>query len=182
MQCLERCMHFDASNIFKHFYHLPGPSSQLKQAACHQSEKTRTTHRRFFLRSHLRRRKHRVELMHLGVAHTHGDALAWLPQQRILFTGDVCVNSPYNFVREADVGQWVGTLDAAKRLGARMVCTAHGVHRAWATRGHVDVGRPAGVSSKRCASRSRRNSRGRRPSKQRRKSRRCVRPGRNLPR
>ncbi len=28
--------------------------------------------------------KHRVELMHLGVAHTHGDAVAWLPKERIL--------------------------------------------------------------------------------------------------
>ncbi len=42
--------------------------------------------------------KHRVELLHLGVAHTHGDAVAWLPKERILFTGDACVNGPYNFV------------------------------------------------------------------------------------
>jgi cyclase len=70
--------------------------------------------------------KHRVELLHLGVAHTHGDALAWLPKERILFTGDVCVNGPYNFVGDGDVGQWVGTLDAAKKLGARIVCTGHG--------------------------------------------------------
>jgi len=70
--------------------------------------------------------KHRVELMHLGVAHTHGDAVAWLPKERILFTGDVCVNGPYNFVGEGDVGQWIGTLDAAKALGAKIVCTGHG--------------------------------------------------------
>ena len=70
--------------------------------------------------------KHRVELMHLGVAHTHGDALAWLPNEKILFTGDVCVNGPYNFLGDGDAGQWIGTLDAAKKLGARIVCTGHG--------------------------------------------------------
>jgi glyoxylase-like metal-dependent hydrolase (beta-lactamase superfamily II) len=70
--------------------------------------------------------KHRVELMHLGVAHTHGDALAWLPNERILFTGDVCVNGPYNYVGDGDVGQWVDTLDAARKLGAKVVCTGHG--------------------------------------------------------
>jgi cyclase len=70
--------------------------------------------------------KHRVELMHLGVAHTHGDALAWLPKEKILFTGDVCVNGPYNYVGDGDVGQWIGTLEAAKRLGAKIVCTGHG--------------------------------------------------------
>ena len=70
--------------------------------------------------------KHRVELMHLGVAHTHGDALAWLPKERILFTGDVCVNGPYNFLGDGDVGKWVVTLDAVKKLRPRIVCTGHG--------------------------------------------------------
>jgi len=70
--------------------------------------------------------KHRVELMHLGVAHTHGDAVAWLPKEKILFTGDVCVNGPYNYVGDGDVGQWVATLDAARQLGAKVVCTGHG--------------------------------------------------------
>ena len=70
--------------------------------------------------------KHRVELMHLGVAHTHGDAFAWLPAEKILFTGDACVNGPYNFVGDGDVGKWIATLDAAKKLGAKIVCTGHG--------------------------------------------------------
>jgi cyclase len=70
--------------------------------------------------------KHRVELMHLCVAHTHGDAVAWLPNERILFTGDVCVNGPYNFVGDGDVGKWIATLDAAKKLDANIVCTGHG--------------------------------------------------------
>jgi cyclase len=70
--------------------------------------------------------KHRVELMHLGVAHTHGDAVAWLPNERILFTGDVCVNGPYNYVGDGDVGKWVATLDAARKLDAKIVCTGHG--------------------------------------------------------
>ena len=70
--------------------------------------------------------KHRVELMHLGVAHTHGDAVAWLPKERVLFTGDVCVNGPYNFVGDGDVGKWVVTLDAVKKLRPKIVCTGHG--------------------------------------------------------
>jgi glyoxylase-like metal-dependent hydrolase (beta-lactamase superfamily II) len=70
--------------------------------------------------------KHRVELLHLGVAHTHGDAVAWLPTEKILFTGDVCVNGPYNFVGDGDTVKWVTTLEAAKRLGAQTICTGHG--------------------------------------------------------
>jgi cyclase len=70
--------------------------------------------------------KHRVELHHLGVAHTHGDALAWLPKEKILFTGDVCVNGPYNYAGDGNVEKWIATLDAARKLGARVVCPGHG--------------------------------------------------------
>jgi cyclase len=70
--------------------------------------------------------KHRVELVHLGVAHTHGDAVAWLPKEKIVFTGDVCVNGPYNYVGDGDVGKWIVTLNAVKKLGAKIVCTGHG--------------------------------------------------------
>jgi len=70
--------------------------------------------------------EHRVELIHLGVAHTHGDAMAWLPKERILFTGDACVNGAYNYVGDGDIAKWIGTLDAAKKLGAKVVCPGHG--------------------------------------------------------
>ena len=70
--------------------------------------------------------KHRVELIHFGTAHTHGDGFAWLPKERILFTGDACVNGPYNFTGDGDTGEWVKTLEAVKKLGATRVCPGHG--------------------------------------------------------
>ena len=70
--------------------------------------------------------KHRVELLHFGVAHTHGDGFAWLPKEKILFTGDACVNGPYNFVGDGDTGEWIKTLELARKLGATTVCPGHG--------------------------------------------------------
>jgi cyclase len=70
--------------------------------------------------------KHRVELMHLGIAHTHGDAFAWLPNEKILFSGDACVNGPYNYVGDGDIEKWIATLEVARKLGARIVCPGHG--------------------------------------------------------
>lgn len=70
--------------------------------------------------------KQRLELLYFGVAHTHGDGFAWLPKQKILFTGDACVNGPYNFTGDGDIGEWIKTLEAAKQLGARIVCPGHG--------------------------------------------------------
>ena len=63
--------------------------------------------------------EHRVELHHLGVAHTHGDAFAWLPKEKILFTGDACVNGAYNFVGDGEVEKWVETLDAEPQTRVR---------------------------------------------------------------
>lgn len=70
--------------------------------------------------------KHRVELLYFGVAHTHGDGWAWLPKEKILFTGDACVNGPYNFTGDGDIGQWIRTLEAVKKLGPKIVCPGHG--------------------------------------------------------
>src|SRR5206468_10758734 len=70
--------------------------------------------------------RHRVELLHFGVAHTHGDGFAWLPKEKILFTGDACVNGAYNFVGDGNVEQWISTLEAAKKLGAKTVCPGTG--------------------------------------------------------
>jgi glyoxylase-like metal-dependent hydrolase (beta-lactamase superfamily II) len=70
--------------------------------------------------------KHRVELRHLGIAHTHGDGMAWLPKERILFTGDVVVNGAYNYVGDGDTGEWIKTIERARQLGATVVGPGHG--------------------------------------------------------
>jgi glyoxylase-like metal-dependent hydrolase (beta-lactamase superfamily II) len=68
----------------------------------------------------------RVELRFLGVGHTGGDGYAWLPKEKILFTGDACVNGPANKVDDGNVGEWIKTLELVKQLGAEKVCPGHG--------------------------------------------------------
>ena len=70
--------------------------------------------------------KHRVELLYFGVAHTHGDGFAWLPKEKILFTGDACVNGAYNYMGDGDSEQWIKTLELARKLGAKTICPGHG--------------------------------------------------------
>jgi len=69
---------------------------------------------------------HRMELHWFGVAHTHGDTFLWLPKEKVLFTGDACVNGPQNNVRDGNIGDWIKTLEFAKKLGAEKVCPGHG--------------------------------------------------------
>jgi glyoxylase-like metal-dependent hydrolase (beta-lactamase superfamily II) len=70
---------------------------------------------------------HRVELHWFGVAHTHGDGFAWLPKERVLFTGDACVNGPYNYMGDGHTGDWVKTLEAARALNPAFICPGHGL-------------------------------------------------------
>jgi cyclase len=69
---------------------------------------------------------HRVELRYFGAGHTQGDGFAWLPKERILFTGDAAVNGPYNFLADGNSAAWIETLAAARNLGASIVAPGHG--------------------------------------------------------
>jgi glyoxylase-like metal-dependent hydrolase (beta-lactamase superfamily II) len=68
----------------------------------------------------------RVELRYFGVGHTHGDGFAWLPKERILFTGDAAVNGPFNYMGDGDSGAWIETLGKAQALGPTTIAPGHG--------------------------------------------------------
>ena len=70
--------------------------------------------------------KHRVELRHFGTAHTKGDGVAWLPKEKIVFTGDMAVNGAYNFVGDGNVASWIPTLAKVAGLGPSKVGPGHG--------------------------------------------------------
>lgn len=68
----------------------------------------------------------RVELIFFGHGHTAGDAVAWLPHHGILFTGDACVNGPFNYTGDGDTESWIAALGAMQELGVKTLCPGHG--------------------------------------------------------
>lgn len=68
----------------------------------------------------------RVELLHFGHAHTGGDAVAWLPEQGILFTGDCVVNGAFNFTGHSDTASWINVIDQLKKLPVKTLAPGHG--------------------------------------------------------
>ena len=68
----------------------------------------------------------RVELIHFGHAHTAGDAVAWLPQYGILFTGDACVNGAFNYCGDGDTASWIRVLTEMQKLPVKTVAPGHG--------------------------------------------------------
>ena len=67
-----------------------------------------------------------VEFLFLGHAHTPGDAVAYLPKQKILCTGDACVNGAFNFMGHSNSGSWIHVLEKMQKLDVNMVCPGHG--------------------------------------------------------
>ena len=70
--------------------------------------------------------KRRVELRFFGWAHTRGDAVAYLPREKVLCTGDVVVNGAFNFLGDAHIGNWVKVIRAAQKLDTVHVLPGHG--------------------------------------------------------
>ncbi len=72
---------------------------------------------------------HRVELTKVGPGHSKGDAVAWLPKERILFSGDLSVNwkSGNNVAdRDADIPNWVRVLDRLAGWDLQTLIPGHG--------------------------------------------------------
>jgi glyoxylase-like metal-dependent hydrolase (beta-lactamase superfamily II) len=79
----------------------------------------------------LLRGRRRIEVAFLGRANTRGDLVVYLPEERIVATGDVVVHPmPYGF--GSYLGAWIEVLDRVRGLGATTIVPGHGsVLRDW---------------------------------------------------
>ena len=57
-----------------------------------------------------------IQFLHLGNAHTAGDLIMWLPQQKIVATGDV-VTAPIPLMPSPYTNEYVEVLSRIKALG-----------------------------------------------------------------
>jgi cyclase len=71
----------------------------------------------------------RLELIRVGPAHTRGDVVAWLPKERILFTGDVCTTRAQNNLSDPgmDPDGWVRVLGQLADMNPAIVVPGHGI-------------------------------------------------------
>jgi glyoxylase-like metal-dependent hydrolase (beta-lactamase superfamily II) len=69
-----------------------------------------------------------VELLYYGPAHTRGDQLVFLPEERILFAGDLVENRFLPIFPDEDAigSRWLGLLDRIEALDPDVVVPGHG--------------------------------------------------------
>jgi cyclase len=71
---------------------------------------------------------HNVQIYYLGASHTKGDLVIYLPNDKILFSGDIALNGRMPFMQSPDVDPsgWEKALTTLSKVPAEKVVPGHG--------------------------------------------------------
>jgi cyclase len=67
-----------------------------------------------------------IELRHVGRAHTSNDVLVWLPEQKVLFSGDLAFAGGQPFLLEGSVSGFRGAIAQMRALAPSVLMPGHG--------------------------------------------------------
>ena len=67
-----------------------------------------------------------VRILHLGKGHTKGDTVAWLPKEKVLFSGDLVEYGAAPYCGDAHFREWPETLEKLRALGAEKLVPGRG--------------------------------------------------------
>ena len=67
-----------------------------------------------------------VQLIHVPTAHTIDDTLVWLPEEKLLFAGDICFFYVTPLAFEGSILGWIRALGTVEALGAERIVPGHG--------------------------------------------------------
>ncbi len=70
--------------------------------------------------------KRRVDIMQLGRAHTAGDAVIYVPDQNVMFTGDIVEDHSACYCGDGHFHDWPGTLEAIRRFDLDAIAPGRG--------------------------------------------------------
>jgi cyclase len=68
----------------------------------------------------------KLELHYMGPAHTTNDVVVWLPERKLLFTGDLAFNGGTPFVAMGSIAGSLVALDRLREFGAETIVPGHG--------------------------------------------------------
>ncbi len=67
-----------------------------------------------------------VRLLYFGPGHTLGDIVVWVPDERVLYTGDLLFLGSTPLVWEGSIGNWIAAVDSMLALEPETVVPGHG--------------------------------------------------------
>lgn len=74
----------------------------------------------------IRMGRREVRIMHFGAGHTKGDTIAWLPKERVLFSGDLVEEGATPYCGDAHLEEWPATLDRLSALKPKRLVPGRG--------------------------------------------------------
>lgn len=70
--------------------------------------------------------KRKVEIKQIGRAHTAGDSVIWVPDEQVMFTGDIVEYHSACYCGDGYFGEWGATLDAVKAYNPQSIAPGRG--------------------------------------------------------
>ena len=77
----------------------------------------------------------KVQIWHPGAGHTRGDTIAWVEEEKVLFSGDLVEYEAGVYTGDAQLEEWPATLEALRALKAEYIVPGRGE----AMKGNADV-------------------------------------------
>ncbi len=77
----------------------------------------------------------KVDIWHPGPGHTRGDTIAWVEEEKVLFSGDLVEYEAGVYTGDAQLEEWPATLEALRALKAEAIVPGRGE----AMKGQADV-------------------------------------------
>ncbi|MCI0529548.1 MAG: MBL fold metallo-hydrolase, partial [Nitrospira sp.] len=67
-----------------------------------------------------------IQILYFGLGHTNSDLVVYLPQEKILFSGDLVYVGRLPWLGDGNTRQWLKTLEKVKNLDFKTVMPGHG--------------------------------------------------------
>ena len=68
----------------------------------------------------------KVQIWHPGAGHTRGDTIAWVEEEKVLFSGDLVEYEAGVYTGDAQLEEWPATLEALRALKAQAIVPGRG--------------------------------------------------------
>ncbi len=68
----------------------------------------------------------KIEVLFIGPSHTTGSVMVFVPQEKVLFCGDILFNDYHPFLGEANIEGWIKVLDEIMAMDVDKIIPGHG--------------------------------------------------------
>jgi glyoxylase-like metal-dependent hydrolase (beta-lactamase superfamily II) len=101
-------------------------ASMQRQNVSAEEQKARLPNQTFRDRITLYLGGKEIQVLYVGRAHTRGDSIIYVPQDRIVYLSELFFSDQFLFINDGYGLDWLKALDAAEALGAEIFVPGHG--------------------------------------------------------